>query len=57
MMIDGAYLRQRVAEQLQSQREAEPSAYGDGMVRGMEIVLEEIDTAIRRACCRPGSTL
>ena len=54
MMIDGSNLRRRVAEQLQSQREAEPSVYGDGLVRGMEIVLEEIDAAIQRAHSRPG---
>ena len=41
-------LRQRVAAQLETQRmDPNQSAYGDGLVRGLEIALEEIDEAIR----------
>jgi hypothetical protein len=54
MMIDGLELRRRIVKELQSQRESPPSVYGDGLVRGMEIVLEEIDEAIQRASTRPG---
>jgi hypothetical protein len=54
MMIDGLELRRRIVKQLQSQRESPPSVYGDGLVRGMEIALEEIDAAIQRASTRSG---
>ena len=57
MMIDGAELRRTVAEFLDAMR-ADPhkSAYGDGLVRGTEIALEEIDKEIKRARSRSGGT-